>query len=484
MNAELEGERQVVESGRDSNRIGSDRADAGAATPARASESRPRWGWRLPFSSALGFLFLSYILGAATMFFQLPTSKSLSKSFMAARAWSERAGLSSPPYEARPVAAGDIDRPRKTFDGYTLYSCPSPANSPSMLVSLLDMQRKVVHRWSVSFSRIWPNPPQVDGRQIDDSQACIFGCHLYANGDLLIVFHSLEKTVRGYGLAKVDKDSNLLWRYDANIHHDVAVDEDGTIYAVAQRPLNATIKGLELVPPPWLVDHLVVLSPDGKELRKPISILEALRNSPYATLLTPLETPLKPAGKPAMTDEAVRELRLKQDVLHANSVNVLSRAMASKFPNFKAGQVLLSLRQLHALAVLDPSTGSIVWGTCGPWLYQHDAHFLDNGHLLLFDNYGSRRSSRVLEYDPRDGSIPWSYPGSDNAPFFTGQRGMAQRLPNGNTLFVVSEKHEVIEVTPSKEVVWTCRAPSFVATARRYGPDELSFLKPEQRPRP
>ncbi len=465
--------------------IGSVRAEAEQAATGHASTSRkPRRGWRLPLSCALGFLLLSYLLGAATMFFQLPTSTSLSKSFMGARAWSERAGLNSPPlFETLPLAVNKIDRPGKTFDGYTLYACPSPTNSPSMLVFLLDMQQKVVHRWTVFFSRIWPNPPQLDGRQIDDSQACIFACHLYANGDLLIVFHSNEKTVRGYGLAKVDKDSNLMWSYDANVHHAVTVGEDGTIYTIVQRPLNATIKGLEVVPPPWLVDHLVMLAPDGKELREPISILVALWNSPYAKLLTPLDTPLKPADKPAVTDENLRDLRLKQDVLHTNSVNVLGRAMASRFPKFRAGQVLLSLRNLHAIAVLDPATCSIVWGTCGPWLLQHDAQFLDNGHLLLFDNYGSPRGSRVLEFDPSDGSFPWSYPASGNAPFFTGQRGMVQRLPNGNTLLVVSERHEMFEVTPSKEVVWTCVVPGFITTAKRYSPDQLLFLKPGQRPR-
>jgi hypothetical protein len=409
-------------------------------------------------------------------------SGALSKGFMGARAWIEKRIAAPFTHEMRPSSANAFDVPGKTFDGYTLYACASQ-NTPSTRVALIDMKRKVVHQWSVSFSRIWPNPPQLQGRQIDDSQVCIFACHLYPNGDLLVVFHSLEKTVRGYGLAKVDKDSNLIWSYSGNVHHDVTVGEDGTIYTIVQRPLNASIKGLEFIPPPWLVDHLVMLSPDGKELREPISILGALRDSPYSTLLSPLETPLKPVETQTMTDDALLDLRMKQDVLHTNSVNVLSKAMAPKFPHFKAGQVLLSIRSLHSLVVLDPSTGSIVWGARGPWNFQHDAQFLDNGHFLLFDNIGSPRGSRVLEYDPGQGSFPWSYPGFDNAPFFTSERGLAQRLPNGNTFVVVSEGKEMIEVTPDKEVVWTCLAHSFVTTARRYSPDQLSFLKPGQRPR-
>lgn len=445
---------------------------------------RPRWGIRLRPSSVLGLLFLSYILGAAAMFFQFPSSGYLTKGFMGVRAWLEkRIASTHSSADLNPTSDNTIDQPGKTFDGFTLYACASPS-SPSTRVSLINMHRQVVHQWSVSFSKIWPNPPHLDGRQIDDSQVCIFACHLYSNGDLLVVFHSLERTVQGYGLAKVDKDSNLIWSYAANVHHDVTVGEDGTIYTIVQRPFNESHKGLEYIPLPWLVDHLVMLSPDGKELKEPISILEALRNSPYSTLLSPLETALNPISTPqVMNDEAVRELRMKQDVLHTNSVKVLSKEQSLKFPNFKAGQVLLSMRNLHAIAVLDPSTGSIVWGACGPWHYQHDARFLDNGHLMLFDNIGSPHGSRVIEYDLRNGSFPWFYPGIDNTPFFTSERGMCQRLPNGNTLIVNSEGKEMIEVTQNKEVVWSCGAPSFITTGRRYSSEQLSFLKVLPRPR-
>jgi hypothetical protein len=446
--------------------------------------TRRRRGRWFALLSVLGLFGLSYVFGAAAMFFRLPSSGLLSKAFIGARAWTESRELAmQPDGEMRPVCVGRVDQPGKTFDGFTLYACAS-MTSPSTWVSLINMKGEQVHRWSVSFARIWPNPPQLQRRQIDDSHVCIFACHLYPNGDLLVIFHGLERTVAGYGLARVDKDSHVLWSYAANVHHDVAVGEDGTIYTIVNRPLYERPRGLELVPLPWLADYLVVLSPDGKELKQPISILDALRNSPYSTLLSPLETPLKPEAKQELNELTFRELVQRQDVLHTNSVKVLTRAMAAKFPNLKAGDVLVSMRNLHALAVLDPDTGSVAWAACGPWHYQHDAQYLDNGHLLLFDNIGSPRGSRVLEYDPRSGRFPWSYPGIDNVPFFSSERGLCQRLPNGNTLIVNSEGKEIIEATPSKEVVWTCRTPDFITTARRYDPGRLSFLKAGQRPRP
>jgi hypothetical protein len=172
------------------------------------------------------------------------------------------------------------------------------------------------------------------------------------------------------------------------------------------------------------------------------------------------------------------------DPLHTNSVKVLNGDLASRFPAFKPGQVLISLRSLSAIAMLDPESGKVVWAARGPWLAQHDAQFLPNGRLLVFDNLGAPRGSRVLEYDPQTQALPWSYSGENAEPFFTSERGMSQRLPNGNTLIVSSESRELREVTQDKEVVWSFLFDSFVTTARRYTPEQLSFLKEGLRARP
>jgi hypothetical protein len=62
---------------------------------------------------------------------------------------------------------------------------------------------------------------------------------------------------------------------------------------------------------------------------------------------------------------------------------------------------------------------------------------------------------------------------------------MCQRLANGNTLVVNSDGGEVFEVTPDREIVWSCSCgPVELNRARRYLPDQLPFLKGEQRARP
>ena len=264
------------------------------------------------------------------------------------------------------------------------------------------------------------------------------------------------------------------------MHHDVDVGEDGTIYALRQEIIYAPPRGLEYIPTPYIADYLVLLSPEGAELKR-IDLLAALRDSPYSPLLSPLERPDKQAMPPASREDDAR----RRDVLHTNFVKVLSRKLAPKFPLFKAGQVLISMRHLDAIAVLDPESSAVVWAASGPWEAQHDPQFLDNGHLLIFDNLGSPKGSRVLEYDPQTQALPWSSSGENRAPFLNTERGMSQRLPNGNTLIVNSQGGEMLEVTRSKEVVWCCSCDGYLITmGRRYSMDQLHFLKGDQHARP
>jgi hypothetical protein len=436
--------------------------------------------------SVLGLASLAYLLGAAVMFFHLPTSGFLDKAFTGARAWNEKRQVAPPASDEDllpAAAATPIDEPGKTFDGFTLYAAAS-LEAGSTQVFVLNMRREVVHRWAVSFNKIWPNPPHLSG-PIQDYLVCIFACHPFPNGDLLVVFHGWEQEANGYGLVKLDKDSNVLWKYAGHVHHDVDVGEDGTIYAIQHELADTMPAGLEFIPTPCLVDSLILLGPDGKPKKKPIPILEAFRDSPYAALLDSLQPGRKTRNAPgASTGPRFNDSVLRKDVLHMNCVQELRRGVAPKFPAFKAGRVLISLRHLDTVAVVDPDRGSVVWAARGPWRAQHDAQFLDNGHLLIFDNAGLPKGSRVLEYDPQTQALPWSYSGENHSPFYSTERGLCQRLPNGNTLVVNSEGGEILEVTRGKEVVWSCRVRAYFNYARRYSAAQLPFLKGDPRGRP
>jgi hypothetical protein len=427
---------------------------------------------------------LVFVIGAAVMFFQLPMSDLLAKGFIGCRAWFERSVIPPPniDQDLPPVSVSRIDKPKKTFDGFTL-STYSAVNGVSTQAYLLDMEGKVKHRWAIPFSKIWPKPQHVP-TPVKDSYVSFFACHLYPNGDLLAVLHGVQKTAVGYGLVKLDKDSNVIWSYPSSIHHDVDVAPDGTIYTLQHETVNSMPAGLQFIPTPCQVDSLVALNPDGTLKGKPIQILEAFRNSAYAVHLQSLEP-----GKNKENQSAPLTLRRfddetrKQDALHTNTIKVLTPAMAQKFPEWKAGQLLITMRNLDSIAVVDPEARRVVWAARGPWVALHDTQFLDNGNLLLFDNDGLAKGSRILEYDPRTQAFPWTYSGENWGAFYTSERGMCQRLPNGNTLAVNSKVGEILEVTREKEVVWSFAPHRFIAYARRFTAELVQFLPASEKPR-
>jgi hypothetical protein len=460
--------------------------DHSTATITAARLKLPASRTVLSFAFAFfGVSSLSFLLGAAVIYFRLPPAQFLRNGFEGVRALNDQApndtGASDP--EPPPQVTGGIDKPEKTCDGFTLCATASLENL-STRAYLMNMRGETIYNWVLHFSQLFPESTRAQA-PLDDSLTAINACHLYPNGDLLVLLHSMtQKAGRGCGLANLDKDSRVLWKVDAANHHDVDVGEDGVIYVLKEELVQEMPSGLEFIPVPAWVNSVEILSRDGKVM-KSIPLLEAFRDSPYAALLSSVELPTnRNWASPSVARRALDSSQFQGDPLHTNSVKVLTRDLASRFPAFKPGQILVSVRNLNALAVLDAEKGAVVWAARGPWLGQHDAQFLSNGRLLLFDNLGAPRGSRVLEYDPQTQALPWSYAGENAQPFFTAERGLCQRLPNGNTFLVSSEEGELREVTPEKETVWSYKVENFVTTARRYSPDQIPFLKADQRARP
>jgi hypothetical protein len=454
----------------------------------------PHLGKVLACLSILGLAGLCYVFGAAVMFFQLPSSDFLYQAFTGSKAWHERGKPELNPFAPPDVEVREgvtVDRPGQTYDGFTLVTTTRGARA-----ALVDMRGKVVHQWELPFSRAWPNPPHVQS-PLGDEQVHWFRCHLFPNGDMLTVYQAENDTPSGYGLVKLNKDSQVIWKFEERVHHDLDVDERGTIYTLSHQLKTKAPTGLEYLPTPYVADSLVVLSPDGQKLAS-VSIEEAIRDSPYSLLLSTgiaeQATPKDPARLKSSFEDLLQPA--KGDLFHANSVKVLTEAYARKFPLFQAGQVLISLRSLNCLAVLDVAKRRVVWAALGPWRIQHDADFLDNGHLLVFDNHGWDKGCRVIEYDPVTQAMPWVYSAADSDPFHAGFRGMKQSLPNGNVLIVDPESRRLFEVTRGKEVVWEyfCPIPPVapnqqaatraITGARRYNADDLIFMKGVARARP
>jgi outer membrane protein assembly factor BamB len=265
-----------------------------------------------------------------------------------------------------------------------------------------------------------------------------FDARLLPNGDLLATYDGIGDTPWGYGLVRMDKDSRVVWKYLQRVHHTIDIAADGRIYALTHEVHFTTVDESPDLQPPRIDGFVVVLSADGRELRK-VSIIDSFLRSPYAGLLkTTLAT-------------------VPGDPLHTNSVKFIGDQEASVLPFARAGQVLISVREIATLAVLDLEMQTIVWALRGPWLGQHDPDILPNGDILLFDNngsYGPGGPSRVIEFNPNTLEIVWTYGGDDDHPLASTLRSQQQRLANGNTLITESDGGRIVEVTPDGDIVW------------------------------
>ena len=349
--------------------------------------------------------------------------------------------LRSHPYlrakaEKKRPESGVVRSSPKAFAGYNFYNSWTDSSA-----YLMDMKGEILHEWKHAFPlRNWHH------------------AELMKNGDILVV-------VKDDGVAKLDKDSNLIWYYPARVHHDLWVHANGEIYIIVSEA-----KRIPEIHPTLdtLFDKIVILSPDGKR-KDEFSLLALLENSPYRYLL--------PSLGGTKIDPKFKEL----DVLHTNHVEVFDGSRTAHSPLFERGNILLSIKHINSIAVIDGDSRKIAW-LWGPTniAMQHHPTLLANGNILLFDN--GIRQSRILELHPASYRVAWSYQRKD---FYSDWGGSNQRLGNGNTLVTDTASGRAFEVTPSGRVVWEFRNPAVdpkgarinIWRLTRYQAADLEFLE-------
>ena len=343
-----------------------------------------------------------------------------------------------------------VHKPDRAYDGLTFYTA---FDGEEFGAFLINMNGKLLHRWKKRISAVWPEPEHVEYLASDDVLDW-HGVHLFPNGDILFNYNGGNFPFGG-GMVKLDERSNVVWSLARNTHHDLNVQDDGTIYVLAHNYLRDMPGGFGILNGPYYEDVVLKVSPDGKVLDE-ISILSAIRNSDYRGLLSI-----------HYFDRLAPEEQSRGDPTHANGVELVDETLADQFPMFEVGDLIVSLRNLNMVGAISSTTRKLRWALVGPFVRQHDPDLTPSGTVVVYDNIAPTgyeldpgrpgvkgAASRVVEIDPVNQAIVWEFSGTEESPFYSRSRGKQQVLPNGNVLIVEPERGRIFEVTREKEIVW------------------------------
>ncbi|MBE9640956.1 arylsulfotransferase family protein [Salipiger mangrovisoli] len=286
----------------------------------------------------------------------------------------------------------------------------------SYSVRLHDGAGELVHTWPIdemSFSDV----PQ-------HRQNAPHAMEVLADGSILVSFDLV-------GLAaRVNPCGDAIWVRNGFFHHSFSPAADGGIWTWYS---EGTAYGQ--------IQDILKFDPETGEDMVRISfthdVVTRSRESAMAFSMFP-DFPFVP------NDQDPR------DIFHPNDVEELLPELAPAFPEFDAGDLMISIRELDLVAIISPS-GELKWTKYGPWLKQHDPDFESDGRISVYNNSRFRPRSAIITIDPVTMEVTDALPGLE-APFKSELRGKHQLLPNGNRLVTIPEQGQAIEVTPDGRV--------------------------------
>ncbi len=269
---------------------------------------------------------------------------------------------------------------------------------------------------------------------------------ILSGGHLVLLEHE------GY-IARIDQESNVIWENDILAHHDADVTEDHIVTFVREQ-ITIEYNGTDLD----VEDELITLVSleDGSVIEQK-SVYDMFQKNNIS-----LEHQIELLQEePSMN---IRTHGLK--IFHANSVEVLEKNYNDIFTK---GRLLVSFRNLDTIALIDYDTEEIVWmwGE-GVLDRQHHPSIMPSGNVLVMDNGMYRDYSRIIEVNPLNNEIVWTYNNDADKEFYTKTMGGVQLLDNGNFLITESHDRRIFEINRDGELVWDFKTTDTVFRATRH----------------
>ncbi len=297
---------------------------------------------------------------------------------------------------------------------------------------LIDIQGSVTHTWPM------PYPPGQYGYLTDKGT-------LFYNGRTPGEGFLAEQNYKGGVALEADWNGKVLWEVQQpDHHHDGRLLPNGNVLLLCQTEIPADI---------------------AKRVRGGIPGTEDNGNM-YADYMVEMTT----GGQTVWEWRVWEHLDPGTDGHTSPGDSRAVWTLGNAVRELPDGNILLSMRNISSVVRINRQTGEIDWKLGAPPLAgQHAPTPLPNGNYLILDNGPFRVDqgnspfpfSRVVEVDPATNKIIWKYQDPFAESFFSGGRGNAQRLPNGNTLINEAASGRFFEVTPDGDVVWEYVNPYF-----------------------
>ncbi|MDC0434628.1 arylsulfotransferase family protein [bacterium] len=401
---------------------------------------------KLPLYPLALTLTLGVTLGAALVHFNLPpygvlvlakdTAEDLIENRQAYLGNAPVNQLIRPRYDGEGVTVLDEER---VAPGNTLLA---GVKGDAVALWLVSPQGETIRQWQPLTTEILSNLDYIEGvdRPFNDFFVTIHGAALAPDGGVIF-------TIANYVLVKLGACGDVDWVVPTMAHHSVFASYDDTYWSTTRTWHDEPSADFPQFQPPFWEDEVVQVDSEGNILQI-ISMLELIDKNRLWGMLFGGQLPT-----PVTTD----------DVLHLNDVEVLSPEFADAYPDFDAGDIMVSLRNPNLVIVFDPETLEAKWSSAGPWIRQHDPDFGADGKIVVLDNrnddangaqFGGSQIVLMTPSAPLGGNWDVSYENSDTTPFFTAKRGVVDLPGNGNVLVTESEAGRVFEFTPRGDIVW------------------------------
>ncbi|WP_170763235.1 arylsulfotransferase family protein [Ruegeria lacuscaerulensis] len=319
---------------------------------------------------------------------------------------------------------------------------------------LIQRDGTLVARWPVRFSEHFPDTSHIKNPPATDHNIDTHGALILPDGSVVFNYDY-------GGTVKLSRCGEVVWTLAHPTHHSIEVAEGGGFWVPGRHYLRPPEydRFWPMVHPGrgnyFLEDLVLKVSDDGEiVIRK--SVPEILFDNGLEALLT--------ATGYSFGHGAHRDV----EITHVNKIEELPSTYAGSFPEFEAGDLLLSLRTYNLLFVVDPDTWKVKWHQTGPWRRQHDPEFDADGTIAVFNNNTYELDllpsggidpdaplvGNILKVDPSKGATSVAFGDRDAEEFGTVVRGKHEITGDGGYLITEFQAGRVFETDADRRIVW------------------------------